>query len=72
MKAVGPDGTVTETVAQLVDLTAFRTALAHSVCPFCGGRLRFYDGALGYSSQVCDGCPLEVGQNGITFRDERT
>lgn len=29
-------------------------------CPFCGGRWRHYDGALGYESLICERCRFDI------------
>lgn len=48
------------------DPSRMENAEAPAKCPKCGGAWKFYDGALGYESQVCSKCGVDINdlQNG--------
>ncbi len=47
----------------------FKQALALGNCPFCGEKLEFYDGALGFESLRCYPCGFEVTNDGMNFME---
>lgn len=47
----------------------FMDSLKKQECPFCGKKLKYYDGALGYEAMLCDPCKLTIDHNGIHIED---
>jgi hypothetical protein len=54
----------------LANKKEFQELLKNGLCPFCGDKLSYYDGALGYESQRCLKCAFECDLNGMHFRSE--
>lgn len=46
-------------------LQEFIDALKTGRCPFCGQKLEYYDGALGYEALKCTPCGLTSDYNGF-------
>jgi len=52
-----------------MDLKEFKKLLASDICPFCKGKLKYYDGAMGYEAYRCYSCKIAVDHNGLQLED---
>ena len=55
---------------QLADLKEFNSNIKNGNCPFCGKKLKWYDGSLGYEAYRCYGCKLAIDLSGIHLDKE--
>lgn len=51
----------------------FKKSIEEEICPFCGNKLCFYDGALGYEAMKCktEGCGFYTDYQGMGFEDDK-
>jgi tRNA(Ile2) C34 agmatinyltransferase TiaS len=47
----------------------FKSDIRNCICPFCGKKLKYYDGALGYEAYRCYNCNLSLDHFGIQIDD---
>lgn len=51
-------------------IRSFRSMLKDGKCPFCGMKLEYYDGALGYEAWRCYRCSFETDHSGMRFMED--
>ena len=49
----------------MADIEAFKDNVRKSKCPFCGKKLEWYDGGLGYEAYRCYSCKFTADHFGI-------
>ena len=54
---------------QLADINEFKNNIKTGICPFCGEKLKWYDGLLGYEANRCYKCKFAIDHFGIHFDD---
>ena len=54
----------------LADIKEFKDNIKHGTCPFCGKKLKWYDGSLGYGAYRCYICKFVINHFGMHFDDE--
>jgi len=47
----------------------FQESIRLAICPFCKGKLKYYEGSLGYESLNCKPCKLVIDHTGIHLED---
>ena len=53
----------------IADLRGFKANLRKEICPFCGKKLKWYDGSLGYEAYRCYGCKFTSDHSGLHLDD---
>ena len=54
---------------QVADLQKFKDNIRNGNCPFCGEKLKWYDGCLGYEANRCYGCNFTIDHFGMHLND---
>ena len=54
-----------------MEIQEFKESLKNNQCPFCGEKLEYYDGCLGYEAMRCYKCGFAVDHQGIQIEDLR-
>lgn len=50
---------------KVLSLDKFKGDLKNGLCPFCGKKLQYYDGCLGYEALRCYDCDFATDHNGM-------
>lgn len=58
------------TSLHIADLKEFKDNFRKGICLFCGKKLKWYDGSLGYEAYRCYGCNLTLDHSGLHMYDE--
>jgi hypothetical protein len=51
-------------------IKAFKEKLRNNQCPFCGKKLEYYHGMLGYEALRCYSCNVELNRDGLNFMED--
>jgi len=48
-----------------INIKEFKSNIQKNICPFCGQKLKYYDGCAGYEAYWCYDCKFIIDHNGM-------